>query len=799
MEEYKGYVEHIIYRNEQNTYTVFEVQAGDKLLTCTGFPITINEGESCLVQGAMTTHPVYGEQLKVSAYRTIKPEGEQAILRYLASGAVKGIGQALAARIVKKFGAQTLRIMDEEPERLAEVKGISERKAREIAIMTADKRELRDAMLFLQQFNITNKTALKIWKKYGRKMYDILQDNPYKLAEDIRGIGFLTADDIASRAGISAESEFRLRSGLLYTLSMALGEGSSYLPRPELLQKASALLQVPADLLETQLDNLAVDRAVRVRRNGEEIRIYSTLAWNEEQQIAGMLADLDIAPSHQGGRKPEEVLRELETEENIELDDLQRQAVLMAAEHSILIISGGPGTGKTTTINTIIRYFDKENLEVLLAAPTGRAAKRMTEATGREAMTIHRLLGVRAVMEEEDEMLVSGGETADKGGGIAYSFFEKGEDDPLEADAIIIDEMSMVDMHLFCSFLKAVQPGTRLILVGDVNQLPSVGPGKILHDLIESGAFRTVMLRKIFRQALESDIITNAHRILNGEMPQIGNKSRDFFFLERDSVPVIYKHTVELMRDMLPRYVNANVTDIQVLTPMRKGPLGVVRLNEALQSVLNPPAPKKREVVRHEVTFREGDKVMQIRNNYQIGWVIRGNYGMTVDSGTGVFNGDAGIIQNIDSESETVTVCFDEERLVDYSFQELDDLELAYAVTVHKSQGSEYPAVILPLLSGPAGLFNRNLLYTAVTRARSCVVILGSSNTLAQMTANVRENRRYTGLKERIDEIYAIAEAGKGISPGDSFGGLSSADPFGGLSIADAGHGPSFSEEMPYL
>ena len=798
MEEFKGYVEHIIYRNEQNTYTVFEVQAGERLLTCTGFPISISEGESCLVEGTMTNHPVYGEQLKVNRYQAVKPEGEQAILRYLSSGAVKGIGQALAVRIVKRFGDQTLRIMDEEPERLAEIKGISERKAREIAVITADKRDLRDAMMFLQQFHITNKTALKIWKKYGAGMYDILQDNPYKLAEDIRGIGFLTADEIASRAGISAQSEFRLRSGILYALSTALGEGSSYLPRPELLQKAAALLQVPAEILEIHLDNLAVDRLVRVRRKGEEVQIYSTQAWHEEQQIAGMLADLETAPAHRGSRKPEEVLRELETEENIELDDLQRQAVLLAAEHSILIISGGPGTGKTTTINTIIQYFDKENLEYLLAAPTGRAAKRMTEATGCEAMTIHRLLGVRAVMEEEDDTLLPGSAADDRDENIAYSFFEKGKDDPLKADAIIIDEMSMVDMHLFCSFLRAVEPGTRLILVGDVNQLPSVGPGKILHDLIESGAFRTVMLRKIFRQALESDIITNAHRILNGETPLISNKSKDFFFLERDSVPVIYKHTVELMRDMLPRYVNAGVTDIQVLTPMRKGPLGVIKLNEALQSVLNPPAANKNEVIRHEVTFREGDKVMQIRNNYQIEWVIRGNYGMPVDSGTGVFNGDSGIIQKIDSRSEIVTVCFDEERLVEYSFQDLEDLELAYAVTVHKSQGSEYPAVILPLLSGPAGLFNRNLLYTAVTRARSCVVILGSSRTLEQMTANVRENRRYTGLKERIHEIFGIAGSGRR-EAADEAQSFASADLFGGYGNADAGHGPSLSEEMPGL
>ena len=772
MQEYKGYVEHIIYRNEENTYTVFEVQSEEGMITCTGFPAAISEGESCVVTGEAVHHAVYGEQFKVSGYKAIPPETAQAMLRYLSSGAVKGIGQALAGRIVKKFGNDTLRIMDEEPERLAEIKGISERKAREIALFVAEKRELRDAMLFLQQYGVTNAVALKIWKTYGAQMYNVLKENPYQLAEDIHGIGFATADEIAERAGISAQSEFRIRSGILYTLSMSLAEGSSYLPREVLLSKAAELLQIPEELMEIQLDNLAVERRVRIRRKGEEIQVYSNTAWREEQQIARMLAEIEAEPVRQGAGRPEEVLAELEREENIELDGLQREAVLMAARHAVLIVSGGPGTGKTTTINTIIRYLKRENLEVLLAAPTGRAAKRMTEATGCEAMTIHRLLGVRAVVEGGENTFATEAELGRGNGNAAYSYFDKGPDNPLEADAIIIDEMSMVDMHLFCSFLKAVMPGTRLILVGDVNQLPSVGPGRVLQDLIGSGAFRTVMLTRIFRQAMESDIVTNAHRILSGEMPTLSNRSRDFFFLERDNAPVIYKHTVELMRDKLPGYLHCETGEIQVLTPMRKGPLGVNRLNEVLQSVLNPPSPRKNEVRRQEIVFREGDKVMQTRNNYQIEWEIRGNYGLRIDGGTGVFNGDAGVIQNIDSEAETVTVCFDEERIVEYPFSDLDDLEPAYAVTVHKSQGSEYPAVILPLLSGPAGLFTRNLLYTAVTRARDCVVILGSRQAVMQMTANVRENRRYTGLKERIHEIFGITDAGSGSSVSEEMSDL---------------------------
>ena len=792
MTEYKGYVEHIIYRNEENTYTVFEVQCEDGLLTCTGFPPAISEGESCLVTGEVVRHAVYGEQFKVQTYRAVPPENAQAMLRYLASGAVKGIGQALAARIVKKFGDDTIRIMDEEPERLAEIKGISDRKAREIAAVVAGKRELRDAMLFLQQYGVSNRVALKIWKTYGEQMYTVLKENPYQLAEDIGGIGFATADEIAARAGISAQSEFRIRSGLLYALSMSLADGSSYLPREILMCKAAELLRVPEELIDIQLDNLIIERKVKIRQKRDQVQVYSLTAWREEQQIARMLADLEGEPVRLGGRDPEEVLKELETEEDLSLDPLQREAVLMAAEHAVLIISGGPGTGKTTTINSIIRYLKKESLEVLLAAPTGRAAKRMTEATGYEAMTIHRLLGVRAVRKDEDGTYGgaagaygtgTGAFGADSGsgdrdGGFAYSYFEKNRDNPLEADAVIIDEMSMVDMHLFCSLLKAVMPGTRLILVGDVNQLPSVGPGKVLQDLIASGVFRTVMLTKIFRQAMESDIITNAHRILNGEIPRMGNDSRDFFFLERDNAPVIYKHTVELMRDKLPNYLHCDTGEIQVLTPMRKGALGVNRLNEVLQSVLNPPADGKREVQRQDVTFREGDKVMQTRNNYQIEWEIRGNYGMKVDGGNGVFNGDCGVILSIDAKAEIVTVCFDEEKIVEYPFSDLEDLEPAYAVTVHKSQGSEYPAVILPLLSGPASLFNRNLLYTAVTRARDCVVILGSRQAVAAMTANVRENLRYTGLKERIHEIFAVTEPN---------------------TVADTGPGPFVSEKMPRL
>ena len=745
MEEIKGYVAHIIYRNEENAYTVFELDYGKGSLTCTGFPPAISEGESCRVEGEMTSHPVYGDQMRISSYEAIEPETTQAIFRYLSSGAIKGIGESLARRILKKFGEDTMRILDEEPERLAEIKGISPRKAREISAQIEGKRDQRDAMVFLQQYGIGGRHALRIWKTYGMKLYEVIKENPYRLADDIRGIGFATADEIASRVGIRADSDFRIRSGILYMLSQVLTDGSTWMERSMVIRRTAELLSLGEDQIDLQLDNLAMDRKLMIKNRAGTAQVYSMGAYRREQQIARALLELDTAPlSVSGDMTTEERIRKIEEREGIELDELQRQAVLLAADHAILLISGGPGTGKTTTINTIIRYFQEEDMEVMLCAPTGRAAKRMKEATGMEAMTIHRMLGVRAREGEEDR---------DAPAAPLLTDFGRDEENPLEADVIIVDEMSMVDMYLFHALLKAVRSGTRLILVGDVNQLPSVGPGRILQDLIRSGAFRTVILKKIFRQAAESDIVVNAHRILKGEMPSLGNKSRDFFFLERDSLPVIYKNTVQLIMEMLPGYVKCSSDEIQVLTPMRKGNLGVQRLNEVLQSVLNPPAPDKREYIREEVTFREGDKVMQTRNNYQIEWQIRGNFGLPLEKGTGIFNGDFGRILSVDPSREILTVRFDEDREVDYPFGELEDLELAYAVTVHKSQGSEYPAVILPLLSGPRGLFNRNLLYTAVTRARSCVVILGSREAVRTMTDNVRENIRNTGLEERIHEL----------------------------------------------
>ena len=746
METVKGYVDHIIYRNTDHGYTVLILIVEEEELTCVGTFSDIVEGENIEAKGEYTDHPTYGRQFKVVSYEEKAPEDELAIERYLGSGAIKGIGIALAARIVRRFKEDTFRIIEEEPERLAEIKGISERKAMEIAEQVNEKKDLRQAMIFLQQYGIHTNLAVKIYNTYGAEIYSILTENPYRLADDIDGVGFRTADEIATRVGIRTDSDFRIRSGILYTLQLASGEGHTYLPLEELTQRASALLEVEPENIEPHYMNLAMDRKIIMQQNDGITQIYATSFYYMEANSATMLKQLDIS-YEVGDEEIEARIHKIEKQTKMELDEHQVEAVKEAVRNGLLIITGGPGTGKTTTINTIIRYFESEGLDIFLAAPTGRAAKRMSETTGFEARTIHRMLELTGGMVDETS---AGAGNNGNGMGGAGIHFERNETNPLETDVIIVDEMSMVDISLMYALLKAVAAGTRLILVGDTNQLPSVGPGSVLKDIIDSDQFHTVKLTKIFRQASTSDIIVNAHKINRGERISLDNQSRDFFFLKRYDADKIINVTLQLIKQKLPKYVDAGEYDIQVLTPMRKGLLGVERLNQILQMYLNPPDKKKREKEYGSMVFREGDKVMQVKNNYQMEWEIRTKYGLCIDKGTGIFNGDTGIIEEINDFAETMTISFDEGRMVEYSFKNLEELELAYAVTIHKSQGSEYPAVVIPLLTGPRMLMNRNLLYTAVTRAKKCVTIVGDENTFDMMVENNSEQKRYSGLKNQL-------------------------------------------------
>lgn len=727
-----GYVDHIIYRNADNGYTVLVMICDEEEVTCVGTFSDIAEGENIEAHGSYTDHPTYGRQFAVKSFEEKAPKDEMAIERYLGSGAIKGVGIALAARIVRRFKSDTFRIIEEEPERLAEVKGISERKAMEIADQVNAKRDLRQAMIFLQQYGISTTLAVKIYNTYGQEIYGILKENPYRMADDVEGVGFRTADEIASRVGIRTDSDFRIRSGIQYALLQASNEGHTYLPMLELTQRASNLLQIEPEYIEKHYMNLAMDRKIIMRQVDDTTQIYASSFFYMEANTATMLKQLN-ASFDVPDIEIEERLRQIEKQTKMDLDEHQVEAVKEAVRNGLLVITGGPGTGKTTTINTIIRYFELEGMDIFLAAPTGRAAKRMSETTGFEARTIHRMLELNGGME-------------------GNAGFERNEQNPLETDVIIIDEMSMVDISLMYSLLKAIAAGTRLILVGDVNQLPSVGPGSVLKDIIDSNEFHTVKLTKIFRQASTSDIIVNAHKINRGEPVSLDNKSMDFFFLKRYEADKIINVTLQLIKQKLPKFVGASEYDIQVLTPMRKGLLGVERLNGILQMYLNPVDQRKREKEHGSTIFREGDKVMQTKNNYQLEWEIRSKYGLCIDKGTGIFNGDMGIIEEINDFAETMTVSFDEGRMVEYPYKLLDELELAYAVTIHKSQGSEYPAVVIPLLSGPRMLMNRNLLYTAVTRAKKCVTIVGNDTTFNQMIENNSQLKRYSGLRDRLTE-----------------------------------------------
>lgn len=735
MSRLEGYVDHIRFRNEDNGYTVLSLDMSGDEETVVGVFHYIHEGEYIGIEGEYVDHPVHGPQFQVASYEILKPDDIDSIERYLGSGAISGIGAALAKRIVKKFKKDTFRIIEEEPERLAEVKGISERKAANIAVQFMEKQEMRNAMIFLTQYGIATNFAAKIYKQYGDDLYEVIEKNPYQMAEDIHGIGFRIADEIAEKVGIGVSSEFRIHSGILYTLQQAIGAGHVYLPKEMLCQKAAQLLSLEPSMIDTQIMNLVMDGKIIVKNLDDQAIVYLAQFYYMELNTAKMLTDLNLSYDI-SDKQMEDTIKRIEKKTEMQLDDMQKKAIEAAAKNGLVVITGGPGTGKTTTVHALIQYFESEGMDIFLCAPTGRAAKRMTEATGYDASTIHRMLEFNGGSEDNTTMK-----------------FERNREYPLETDVIIVDEMSMVDLHLFHALLTATIPGTRLVLVGDVNQLPSVGAGNVLKDIIRSKAFAVVELKKIFRQKEGSDIVMNAHKINDGQPISLDNKSRDFFFLKRMTINDIIGVVVYLMRDKLPNYVDATPFDIQVLTPMRKGELGVERLNQVLQRYINPPSSEKQEKETSFGILREGDKVMQIKNNYNLEWTIKGRKGFIIDEGTGVFNGDMGIVKEINTFSETVTVLFDDNKYVDYGFSSLDELELAYAVTIHKSQGSEYPAVIMPLLMGPPILMNRNLLYTAVTRAKKCLTIVGSDQIVQRMIDNMTEMKRYSTLDLRIQEF----------------------------------------------
>lgn len=740
----EGFVENIVFRNEDNGYTVFDIKYKGEHVTCVGSISYINAGEFITANGEFVQHAIYDMQFSIKSYEFKTPDDEKSVRRYLSSGAIKGIGEKMAERIVNTFKEDTFRIMEEEPERLAEIKGISMTKAMDIAAQLVDKRDMRKAMIFLQDYGINMNLANKIYSHYGQNIYTIIKQNPYKLADDIDGIGFKIADDIAVKVGIRVDSDFRIKSGIFYILQQASMQGHIYLPMEELEVGVKGLLLIDIPDIEKFIMDLVIDKrlVVKITPDGTK-NVYAAIYYYMELSVAKRLTDLEVHTA-ENEEYFEKRIAEIEKNTKIELDDIQKTAVKTTVENGLMVITGGPGTGKTTTINTIIKYFELEGYEIRLAAPTGRAAKRMTETSGYEAQTIHRMLEISGGISDDNSDRASQG-----------MHFERDESNPLETDVIIVDEMSMVDINIMNSLLKAIAIGTKLILVGDVDQLPSVGPGNVLKDIINSGCIPVVKLEKIFRQAAESEIVINAHKINKGEHVVLNKYSRDFLFVRRDSADAIIAAMCTLIKSKLPGYVNADINDIQILTPSRKSAVGVERLNRIMQDFLNPAEVTKMEKTFGDVTFREGDKVMQIKNNYQMEWEKKSRYGITYESGTGIYNGDTGVIEEINTFAERIIVKFEDEKYVSYEFKQLDELELAYAITIHKSQGSEYPAVIIPMFTGPRMLMTKNLLYTAVTRAKKCVCMVGVEDYFHQMASNESEQKRYSSLDERIRQIRA--------------------------------------------
>lgn len=731
--EFEGTIENIVYNNPSNGYTVARLRKDKDIITIVGSLPLIGEGQSVRVGGQWVNHPEYGQQLKVESYTEIVPSSLEGIEKYLGSGLIQGIGPATAKKLVDEFGMDTLDIIEYNPEKLMKIEGIGEKKAAAISEAYNQQRELRNVMVFLQTYGITPGNSIKIYKKYGQDTISLIKENPYRLSSDIFGIGFKTADGIAQRLGIEPTSKYRLMAGVKYVLTEYSGNGHTYLPSEVLVEKSSSLLGVPEDMLEDAAVSLALNKEVVIEDMDGTTAIYLMPFYYSELGVSKRILDMLSASGNEIDADIDEEIKSYEQESGMELAQQQKEAIRCAIEKGAAIITGGPGTGKTTIIKCIISIMEKKGMNITLAAPTGRAAKRMAEATGRESKTIHRLLEMG--YSEDNENLV----------------FLKDDSDPIDADAVIVDEASMIDIILMNNLLKAIVPGTRFILVGDVDQLPSVGPGNVLRDLIDSGIIPVVRLTEIFRQSEESMIIVNAHRINKGEMPYLNERGKDFFFFDARSQEDALNLILKLVKDRIPKFKDMCSPEryIQVLTPMRKGLCGVYNLNMRLQEILNPPSPDKDEKKVREYVFRTGDKVMQIKNNYNIEWNrIDGSA-----DGRGVFNGDLGYIEYIDNEQNVLSVIYDEEKRAVYDFIDIDELELAYAVTVHKSQGSEFPVVVIPSVWGPPMLMTRNLLYTAVTRAKEMVVIAGSRQVLGAMVNNNRISKRFSGLCFRLKKL----------------------------------------------
>lgn len=734
----QGIIEEVRFRNESNGYTIAKLSTSDGIVTIVGNAAIINLEESVEVEGEWIYHPTYGEQLSFTSIKTLIPSTIKGIENYLSSGLIPHIGPKTAKRIVERFGLESLDIIQYNPEKLKEISGIGEKKLEKIVVAYQDQRELRDIMVYLQQYGISVNYGIKIYKKYGKGTINVINENPYKLSEDIFGIGFKTADKIAHQMGMSNNSIYRVEAGVKFIIMEASGNGNCYLPEEILIKNAGNILEVEEDSIREGIRNLAIKGTLHILKDTDTNLIYYTPFHVAENNVSRKLIEISQVKLQDEDIDIEKHIKEIEKLEGINFANEQKTAIKEAISNGLVVITGGPGTGKTTIINAIIKLCKTMNLSVSLAAPTGRAAKRMTETTGIEAKTIHRLLEY-SFLDADNEMA-----------------FGKDEDAPITSDLIIIDESSMIDILLMNSLLKALNPGTRLVLVGDIDQLPSVGAGNVLNDIISSGVVKVVTLNEIFRQSQESMIVVNAHRINKGQSPLLNLKHKDFFFINRNSKEGITKTIIELLKERLPKYYGVDsLKDIQVLTLMKKGEVGINSLNKCLQDYLNPKNPSKGERKLGDEIFRTGDKVMQIKNNYKMEWKRILN-GFEVDKGEGVFNGDFGYILDIDEEDKTLQVLFDEERQVEYDFTNLDELKLAYATTVHKSQGSEFPVVVMPISWGPPMLLTRNLLYTAVTRARTLVVLVGEERYLDTMIKNNRITKRYSALDKKIRNYVAV-------------------------------------------